>query len=225
MNNVNFSARALKGVGVFKNKLNTTQKGKILELKETSTEHYLDFNKFRKDNRIGYSVGYVENNFNRVQRIIGLPDGSSRLVFITAVLKGKDADWVTANNACNAFEIKIKRFFWKTAWKYKNTFVGSIEYDKEHLKFHFHSLLVLKELRKQYSDDEIKEHITSVLSNLEETNEKNSQMVDIRIFPFCVKTNDLGDTIEYLVKTSSRNHNPLERTLLNQKEQQELKEK
>ena len=222
---MNFGTHALKGIGVSKNKLNTTLKGKVLELKESHDSHYLSFDKFRKENRIGYSSGYVEDNFNRVQRIIGLPDGTSRLVFITAVLKGKDSDWITANNACNAFEIKIKRFFWKTAWKYKNTFVGSIEYDKEHLKYHFHSILVLKELRKEYSDDEIRKHITDVLSNLEETNEKNADMVDIRIFPFSVETSDLGDTIEYLVKTSSRNHNPLERTLLNQKEQKELKAK
>ena len=33
------------------------------------------------------------------------------------------------------------------------------------------------------------------------------------MFPFCVETTDLGDTIEYLVKTSSKTHNPLTRKL------------
>ena len=31
--------------------------------------------------------------------------------------KGKNADWITANNACNAFEMKIKRILWKRKWK------------------------------------------------------------------------------------------------------------
>ena len=104
-----------------------------------------------------------------------------------------------------------------------NTFVGSIEYDKEHLTFHFHALLLLKELKMDLADDEIEDIIVETLKSLEETNEKNAGMVKLRMFPFCGETRELGETIQYLVKTSSNKHEPLKRTILNQKEQTELK--
>jgi len=222
MNTSFFRTRALKGIGVSSNKLNSPQKGKILELTEEQSTHYLDYDEFRQDNRIGYSAGYVEKNFNKVQRIIGLPDGISKAVFLSVKLKGKNADWITACNACNAFEMKIKRKYWKRRWKYMNTFIGSIEYDKDSLTYHFHSLLILREIRTHITDEEIETNITEVLESLEETNEKNAGMVKFRMFPFCEKTRELGETIHYLVKTSSKNHNPLLRTLLNQKEQNQL---
>ena len=222
MNKLTSSTSALKGIGVSSNALNFKEKGRILELTEQQETHYLDFNQYRQDLRIGYSAGYAEKNFNKVQRIIGLPDDTSRVVFISVKLKSKNADWITANNACNAFEMKIKRTFWKRKWKYVNTFIGSIEYDKEYLTYHFHSLLIFKELKLNLNDDEIKDTIIKILKSLEETNEKNAGMVKFRMFPFCEKTRELGETIHYLVKTSSKNHNPLLRTLLNQKEQNQL---
>ena len=223
MNKSFFSTRALKGIGVSKNKSYSPQKGRILELTEQQETHYLNFDEFRQDNRIGYSAGNAEKNFNRVQRIIGIPDGITTIVFLSVKLKGKNADWITANNACNAFEMKIKRKFWKRKWKYMNTFVGSVEYDKENLTYHFHAILILKELKASFTDDEIKDIIVETLQSLEETNEKNAGMVKLRMFPFCVETRELGETIHYLVKTSSYQHNPLKRTILNQKEQTELK--
>ena len=223
MNKSFFSTRALKGIGVSKNNSNSTQKGRILELTEQQETHYLNFDEFRQDNRIGYSAGNAEKNFNRVQRIIGIPDGITTIVFLSVKLKGKNADWITANNACNAFEMKIKRKFWKRKWKYMNTFVGSVEYDKENLTYHFHAILILNELKASFTDDEIKDIIVETLQSLEETNEKNAGMVKLRMFPFCVETRELGETIHYLVKTSSNKHEPLKRTILNQKEQTELK--
>ena len=57
--------------------------------------------------------------------------------------------------------------------------------------------------------------MTSIIKGLDETNEKNANVVKIRIFPLCVETTDLGDTIEYLVKSSSKTHKPLTRKLYN----------
>ena len=34
-----------------------------------------------------------------------------------------------------------------------------------------------------------------------------------RMFPFSLKTRELGETIQYLTKTSSKNYNPLARTI------------
>ena len=224
MNKLTSSTSALKGIGVSSNALNFKEKGRILELTEQQETHYLDFNQYRQDLRIGYSAGYAEKNFNKVQRIIGLPDDTSRVVFISVKLKGKNADWITANNACNAFEMKIKRILWKRKWKYVNTFIGSIEFDKEYLTYHFHILLILKECKLILDDDEIKDTIIKTLKSLEETNEKNAGMVKYRMFPFSLKTRELGETIHYLIKTSSKNYNPLARTILNTKEQLQLKQ-
>ena len=105
MNTSFFRTRTLKGIGVSSNKLNSPQKGKILELTEEQSTHYLDYDEYRQDNRVGYSAGYVEKNFYKVQRIIGLPDGISKAVFLSVKLKGKNADWITACNACNALSI------------------------------------------------------------------------------------------------------------------------
>ena len=82
MNKSFFSTRALKGIGVSKNNSNSTQKGRILELTEQQETHYLNFDEFRQDNRIGYSAVNAENNYNRVQMIIGIPDGITKIVFL-----------------------------------------------------------------------------------------------------------------------------------------------
>ena len=218
------SKNFLKGLSVSKSYYNSSQKGRILKLTEPQGPHYIDFNKHRKENRIGYSSGRVEENFYRVQRIIGFPDGISRIIFLTVKLKGKNADYITANIACNAFEMKLKRKLWKRKWKFMNTFVGSIEFDKEHLIYHFHSILILKDLFEDLTNEEINDLITNTLNGLEETNEKNAEMVRIRMFPFCEETTELGDTIEYLVKTSSSRHDPLKRILLNKEEQKQIKQ-
>ena len=214
---------ALKGIGVSPRQLKFKEKGKVLQLKEQQNTHYLDFNDYRQDNRIGYSAGNAEKNFYKVQRLIGLPDEISQAVFLSVKLKGKNADWITANNACNAFEMKIKRTFWKRKWKYVNTLICSIEHDKEYLTYHFHSLLILKELKLNLNNDEIREIVIDTLKSLEETNEKNADMVKYRIFPFSLKTRELGETIHYLIKTSSKQYDPLERTILNRKRQNSLK--
>jgi hypothetical protein len=224
MNKLFSSTNTLKGIGVSSNTLKSKEKGRILKLTEQQETHYLDFKHYRQDNRIKYSAGYVEKNFNKVQRIIGKPDEISKAVFLSVKLKGKNADWITANNACNAFEMKIKRTLWKRKWKYVNTFIGSIEFDKEHLTYHFHSLLILKEMKVNLNDDEIKQIIIKTLKSLEETNERNADMVKYRTLPFSLKTRELGETIHYLSKTSSKNHNPLARTILNHKTQLQLKQ-
>ena len=120
--------------------------------------------------------------------------------------------------------MKIKRTFWKRKWNYVNTFIGSIEFDKEHLTYHFHSLLILKEMKMNFNDDEINETIINTLKLLEETNEKNADMVKYRTLPFSLKTRELGETIHYLTKTSSKNYDPLVRTILNHKTQLQLKQ-
>ena len=205
--------RPLNSIGVSNNPLNSTQKGKVQGSTEKQNIHLLDFNDYRKDLRIGYNAKCVEQNFYDVLKVIGEPEKNCKCCFLSVKLKGKNADWLIANNACNAFEIKFKRYFWKNNWRKMNTFVAGIEYDKEVMLYHFHTLLILRDLKKEYSNHEITSVLTSIIKGLDETNEKKANIVKIRMFPFCVETTDLGDTIEYLVKTSSKTHNPLTRKL------------
>ena len=117
-----------------------------MKLTEQQETHYLDFNQYRQDlKELDICWLYLKRTSIKFKNQIGLPDEISRAVFISVKLKGKNADWITANNACNAFEMKIKRILWKRKWKYVNTFIGSIEFDKEYLTYHFHILLILKE--------------------------------------------------------------------------------
>ena len=60
MNKLTSSTSALKGIGVSSNALNFKEKGRILELTEQQETHYLDFNQYRQDLRIGYSAGYLK---------------------------------------------------------------------------------------------------------------------------------------------------------------------
>ena len=71
MNKLFSRTNTLKGIGVSSNTLKPKEKGRILKLTEQQETHYLDFKHYRQDNRIQYSAGYVEKNFNKVQRIIG----------------------------------------------------------------------------------------------------------------------------------------------------------
>ena len=205
--------KPLNSIGVSKTTLNSTQKGKVQESTGKQNIHLLNFNDYRKDLRISYNAKCVEEDFYNVLGVIGEPEKNCKCCFLSVKLKGKNADWLVANNACNAFEIKFKRYFWKNNWRKMNTFVAGIEYDKEVMLYHFHTLLILKDLKKEYSNHEITSILTFIIKGLDETNEKNANVVKIRIFPFCVETTDLGDTIEYLVKSSSKTHKPLTRKL------------
>lgn len=223
LNNQGYFIKTLKGIGVSKITKEHGKSCRIIHLKETGETHYLNFEDYRQDNRLQYSASYVKENFNKIQRILGEPDKVSKVIFLSVKLKGKNADYISACNACNAFEMKIKRSFYGNKWFHMNNFIGSIEFDKEHLTYHFHCILILKNI-KRGSVDESESIVISTLKSLKETNSKNAEMVKYRDFLFDVNTRELGETIHYLVKTSSSNQNPLIRVLLNRKEQEQLKQ-
>jgi hypothetical protein len=219
------SSHFLKSIGVSKTPAKSKQKGKDTEITRMQEKHYLEFEEYRMDLRIPYSPFDVEKNFKRVQEIIGIPDEISKCMFVSVKLKGKDAKyWNTANNACNALEFKFKRRFWKNKGRHMKTFIGAIEFDREDMVYHFHSLMIFKELKEVFYDDELEDIIISIIKGLKETNENNAVMVKSRIFPFCLETRELGETIEYLTKSSSKKHNPLIREIYSKKAQQRHKQ-
>ena len=61
------------------------------------------------------------------------------------------------------------------------------------------------------------------LNHLKKQMRKMLGMVKYRMFPFSLKTRELGEINSLFIQTSSKNYNPLARTILNTKEQLQLK--
>ena len=207
----------LKGIGVSKSPLYSTEWKP--NRNHIDSFGFFSFDYYRQDNRKNYSPKHVEENFKKVQEFIGKPDGISRCIFLSVKLKGKKSrHWDTSNNALNALDMKTRRKFWRNKWCYMNTFMGCIEKDANNETYHFHALVIFKDLKSYYSDEHLKDFIIDTVKSLEETNEKDVQMVKVCLFPFCDKTNHLGRVIHYLVKQSSSMHNPLERRIYSRKQ-------
>jgi hypothetical protein len=197
----------------------------------------MDFEKYVKHER--YSGDYineyhhkeVEKRFYEVLDKLGEPDGADDAVFITVRLKS-NSDWVIANNASNALEYKLSKHFWRKKGKKLLIndlvpFVSSIEQSPTKIKEHFHAIFRLKDLKQDYSHEELKKVINKIAFTLKEVNAKSPDAVKIRIFPFCDRTEEqameVGNSIEYICKTSSKHCNPLERKVLSKKQQEKIK--
>jgi hypothetical protein len=167
----------------------------------------------------------VEKRFYQVFEILGEPNEFDKLAFITVRLKGK-SDWTTANNASNALEFKLSKFFWGRKSRYqKLPYVSSIETSLKRFKDHFHAIVRLTNLKKDYLIEEIENSIINTALNLDEVNNKNPDAVKIRIFPFCDNSYEVGNSVEYICKTSSKHYNPLERKVLSSSQQIQIKTK
>ena len=189
-----------------------------------------DYECFRQDLRKTYYSKYVKERFNEALEMIGAPKDGDRFAFITARPKG-NAGWYECNNAMNAFEFKLNRKLWRRrSRKEKIPNVGSIEPDASFHKYHFHYLVNLKELKMLLTDDEIRSIIIRQLKELKEINSKDPNALDVFVFTFDnFKQNSrddaFGTSIHYLVKSSSKHHNPLEKEVYSHKEQQSNYEK
>ena len=190
----------------------------------------MDFNKYAKHRRlwaqtgVSYQQKEVEKSFNEALSILGEPDCTDDAVFITCRLKGK-SDWITAHSAVFALEWKLCKHFWKKKGKKMlisgtAPFVSCIEHNEQRIKDHIHAVLRLKDLKKFYTRLQIEKDIYTIARSLDEVNSNVPDSVRVRIFPFCDKTEEqareVGNTIEYICKTSSKHCKPLlrDRTLL-----------
>jgi len=196
----------------------------------------IDFQKYVKhlryygNNIYQYHHKEVEKRFNEALKILGEPKGNDTAVFITLRLKSK-SDWITANNASNRLEWKLCKYFWRTKGKYmlKNgtaPYVSSIEHNLFRMKDHIHAVIRLKDQKQYYSEEQIKEKITEIALDMNEVNKDNPDNVRIRIFPYCdineEQAKEVGNTLEYICKTSSKHYNPLKRKIFNKKQREEL---
>ena len=200
----------------------------------------MDFQKYVKHLRYygnhiyQYHHKEVEKRFYEALKILGEPKGNDYAIFITLRLKGK-SDWITANNASNRLEWKLCKYLWKTKGKYllKNgtaPYVSSIEHNLFRIKDHIHAVIRLSNsdlnLPQYYSLDEIQDKIKEIALDMEEVNKKDPDNVCIRIFPYSDTTEEqeqeVGNTLEYICKTSSKHHNPLKRKIFNKEQRQKL---
>jgi hypothetical protein len=177
-------------------------------------QYPLDFNDYIKLLKKDYDTTKVRENFYRVQDKLGEHNPNEKLVAITLRLQGK-ADWRTANEASFGLEFKVSRKFWGRKSKYqKLPMVWAIESNKEWTKDHLHGLIRIQEPKREHTDDEIREIIKEISYSLDEVNEDDPNAVITRIFPFCEdKSKQLGNSIEYVCKTSSKDYDPLDRKL------------
>ena len=194
-------------------------------------DNYVKHLRYYNNHLYEYHHKEVEKRFYEVLDKLGAPEGDDDAVFITIRLKSK-SDWVIANNASNPLEWKLCKYFWKRKGRKMlesgtAPFISSIEHNLFRTKDHIHAIIRLKELKQNYSHIEIENKIKQFALELKEVNAKCPDAVKIRIFPFCDKTEqeatEVGNSIEYICKTSSRNYNPLSKKILSKEQQQSIK--
>lgn len=197
----------------------------------------MDFDRYAKHLRYygnhlyEYHHREVEKNFYAVLDKLGEPKGNDYAAFITIRLKSK-SDWVIANNAANALEYFICKYFWRRKGRKmletgSAPFVSSVEHNLNRIKDHIHAIVRLPELKEDYTEEEIRDQITRIALGLKEVNIRNPDAVRVRMFPFCdaiqKNANEIGNSIEYICKTSSKHYNPLSRKVLSKDQQESIR--
>lgn len=188
----------------------------------------LNFENYIQVLRTSYDAGYVRKAFYSALELIGgIPEEEQRFVFCSVKVAGKDADWIKTNNALNAFEFKLNRKLWKRkSRKQKMLMVKAIEPNSGNLTYHFHTLIKIEDLKVMLADDELKYIIKNIIMELDETNSRNPNLVQVDVFRFKEENlntphDDFGKCLHYCVKTSSRHYNPLSNIILTKKQQEQ----
>ena len=178
----------------------------------------LNFDAYRKDLRYyrhtlySYSPEYVGKNFYKVLSTLGPIDLRDYYAFMTIRLKAK-SDFIVCNGVIAGLAFKISRFYWKNKTKYRlMPFVGSIESverRKGSIKDHIHMIIRIEELKKHYEPEQLEREIRSIASEFEEISKSDIDAVRVSIFQYAEASNELGNRVEYLSKTSSKYYDPL----------------
>lgn len=170
----------------------------------------VNFDNYKKLHRRNYEVAYVEKNFYKVLRALGTLNPNETIIATTIRLKGY-ADWTMAKKVIDGLRFKISRKFWGRKSKYnKLPMIFAIESSKNWDKEHLHGLIRVQDPKQYYTDAELSMIIKDICHSLQEVNKNDPQAVIVRTFPFCEDiTKVLGNSIEYICKTSSRHCDPL----------------
>jgi len=178
----------------------------------------LNFNDYRKDLRYYYDTlhhyhpEYVSRNFYKTLSTLGPLDRSDYCAFITIRLKSK-SDLVLCSGVIAGLAFKISSFYWKNKTKHRLLpYVGSvesIERRKGSIKDHIHMVIRFKEPKRYYEPEELERKILSIASGFEEISKNDNDAVRVSIFQYAETSNELGNKLEYLCKTSSKHYEPL----------------
>lgn len=161
-----------------------------------------------------YDYNRVQKNFYKALDDLGSLDKNDYCAAITLRLKNKvngiKTDWGTANSVADALRFKISAKYWGRYGKKHNKMpmVRSIEPNKLWFKEHLHMVVRFKDLNQYYDEDEIELFIRDTCNNLKEVNERDNTAVFIRMFRYWNSTNELGNTIEYICKTTTDKYDP-----------------
>lgn len=162
-----------------------------------------------------YDYNRVQKNFYKAFDALGSLDKIDHCAAITLRLKNKVdgilTGWDTANSVANALRFKISAKYWgRLGRKHrKMPFVRAIESNKLWFKEHLHIVVRFKDLKQYHPPEDIRSFIKETCYNLKEVNERDNTAVFIRMFRYWNDTNELGNTIEYICKTSSNHYDPL----------------
>ena len=66
-----------------------------------------------------------------------------------------------------------------------------------------------KDLKQYYNEEDIRLFIRDTCYNFEEVNSRDNTAVFIRMFRYWGDNNELGNTIEYICKTTTDQYDPL----------------
>ncbi len=172
----------------------------------------INFESFAKHLRPNYEWSYVKKNFDYTVNLLGEFNDSDLIVPITIRLKGK-SDYVTAKNVSKVIQLKITNKFFNRKGRFsKLPMVASIESNRRHDKDHIHLLAQFRkqDLKQDYSTEQIEHIAKDICRSIREVNSKDTDAVIVRSFPFCeTQSNNLGHSIEYICKTSSKHYDPL----------------
>lgn len=169
----------------------------------------------RKQEQGYYEYYEAEKNFNKIIATLGEFDKNDLIVKIDLQVMNKYGSWSEVNSVCRAIWIKTSQYYLGRKSKYeKLPFARAIE-EKERprgaVKNHAHMLIRLKNIKQHYCNEVIIDNITKICYDLVEVNSKQRQSsnppVKIRLFPYWEDTDKvLGSAIEYICKTSAREH-------------------
>lgn len=168
-----------------------------------------------------YDYNRVHKNFNYTLDTLGSLDKNDWCVAITLRLKNKvnniRTDWITANSVARALQFKVSAKYWgKEGRKYnKMPMVRAIEANKLWFKEHLHMVIRFKDLKQYYNEEDIRLFIRDTCYNFEEVNSRDNTAVFIRMFRYWGDTNELGNTIEYICKTTTDHYDPLAQLIIN----------
>ena len=186
-------------------------------IEELDFRHYATIDKVeRRTIEQGYyDFNRVQKNFYKTLDTLGSLDKNDYCAAITLRLKNKvkgiNTDWRTANSVSRALRFKVSAKYWGRAGRKHNKMpmVRAIEANKLWFKEHLHLIIRFKDLKQFYSENDIELFIRECCNNFEEVNERDKTAVFIRMFRYWNDTNELGNTIEYICKTTTNKYDPL----------------